>query len=47
MLKELFKKREEQTDQKKKIDIVSLMEDINGLDDKSIVAACKVCTYDI
>ena len=30
MLKELFKKREEQTDQKKKIDIVSLMEDING-----------------
>lgn len=34
-------------DQKKKIDIVSLMEDINGLDDKSIVAACKVCTYDI
>lgn len=34
-------------DEKKKIDIVSLLKQIKGLDDKSIIAACKACTYDV
>lgn len=33
-------------DKKKKIDIVSLLKEIKGLDDKSIIAVCKACTYD-
>lgn len=33
-------------DEKKKIDILSLLEQIKGLDDNSIIAACKACTYD-
>ena len=39
---DIFKK-----DQKKKIDIYSLMDQINGIDDSSIIAACKACTYDV
>lgn len=34
-------------DKKKKIDIESLLNQIDGLNDKSIIAACKVCTYDV
>ena len=39
---DIFKK-----DQKKKIDIYSLIDQINGIDDSSIIAACKACTYDV
>lgn len=34
-------------DRKNKIDIVSLLEQVEGLDDNSIIAACKACTYDV
>lgn len=34
-------------DNSKKLDIDSLLEQIKGLDDKSIIAACKACTYDV
>ena len=34
-------------DQKKKIDISSLLNGINGLDDTSIISACKAVTYDV
>lgn len=34
-------------DQKKKIDIEYLIDQIVGVDDKSIIAACKVCAYDV
>ncbi len=34
-------------DQKKKIDIYSLLNQITGMDDASIIAACKACTYDV
>lgn len=34
-------------DQKKKIDILYLLNQITDLDDESIVAACKACTYDV
>lgn len=34
-------------DQKKKIDIYSLLNQITGMDDVSIIAACKACTYDV
>lgn len=34
-------------DKLKKIDIETLLKQIKGLDDKSIAAACKVCTYDV
>lgn len=34
-------------DKKKNIDIISLFGQIKGLDDKSIIAACKACTYDV
>ena len=33
-------------DKFKKLDIESLLKQIKGLDDKSIIAACKACTYD-
>lgn len=36
-----------QKDKKKKIDIESLINQIKDLDDNSIIAACKVCTYDV
>lgn len=34
-------------DKLKKIDIETLLKQIKGLDDKSITAACKACTYDV
>ena len=34
-------------DKLKKIDIETLLKQIKGLDDKSIIAACKACTYDV
>lgn len=34
-------------DNLKKIDIETLLKQIKGLDDKSITAACKACTYDV
>lgn len=34
-------------DTKEGIDIASLLTQIKGLDDASIIAACKLCTYDI
>lgn len=34
-------------DRKIKIDIVSLLSQIVSLDDASIIAACKACTYDV
>lgn len=34
-------------DKKKKIDIDSLLKEIQGLDDISIIAACKAVTYDV
>lgn len=40
--KEIIKK-----DRKKKIDIVSLINQITGLDDESIISASKACTYDV
>lgn len=36
-----------QKDRLKKIDIETLLKQIKGLDDKSITAACKACTYDV
>lgn len=34
-------------DQEKGLDVWSLLKQINGLDDQSIIAACKACTYDV
>lgn len=34
-------------DREKKIDIESLLKQIDGLNDTSIIAACKACTYDV
>ena len=34
-------------DRKEKKDIETLLNQINGLDDKSIIAVCKLCTYDV
>lgn len=34
-------------DKKQKIDIRTLIKQIHGLDDSSIVAACKACSYDV
>lgn len=34
-------------DKKRKIDIDSLLNQIDGLNDRSIIAACKACTYDV
>lgn len=34
-------------DKKNNIDIESLLNQIDGLNDKSIIAACKACTYDV
>lgn len=34
-------------DKKQKIDIRTLIKQIRGLDDSSIVAACKACSYDV
>ena len=36
-----------QKDKLKKIDIETLLKQIKGLDDKSIIAACKACAYDV
>ena len=34
-------------DRKKQIDIISLLKQVKGLDDNSIIAACKIVTYDV
>lgn len=34
-------------DMQKKVDAESYIERIKGLDDESIIAACKLCTYDV
>lgn len=35
------------TDRKKGVDIDSLLNQITGIDDASIIAACKACSYDV
>lgn len=39
--------RQLKRDQKQKLDITTLLEQIKGLDDNSIIAACKATTYDV
>ncbi len=39
--------KELENDQKNGVDILSLMDSIKGLDDKSIISACKATTYDV
>lgn len=34
-------------DKRAKVDITSLLNQIHGLDDQSIIAACKACAYDV
>lgn len=36
-----------QKDRQKKVDIDTLLKQIKGLDDTSIIAACKACAYDV
>lgn len=45
--KEIADKNTIKEDKKKKIDIKSLLKQITGIDDASIIAACKACTYDV
>ena len=44
---QLVDKKELKKDVKLGVEIVALMEKINGLDDESIIAACKATTYDV
>jgi len=47
VMRSMLLAKETKNDEKKKIDIDSLLKSIHGLDDVSIVATCKAATYDV